>query len=76
MVTIAPHATASPENAVHCASQANREPARAARERLLIACLDEQMHVVRLNGEVHDTKMSVAVARECAPKLEEDELVP
>jgi hypothetical protein len=60
---IAPDRTTAPENAVHGASNADREAAHATREMLTIVRLDEQVEMVGLRRVVQQAKARPARAR-------------
>jgi hypothetical protein len=56
MKSIVPHPTPTPQHAVDRTRDPNRQPHEPRRKRALVVGLDEQVHVVGLHGEVHDTK--------------------
>jgi hypothetical protein len=64
MVSVAPHVPTSAERAIDrlgCADRESLHPRREPRGRI---GLDDQMKVVRLRAEVHDTKRCVGRMRQ------------
>src|SRR5687767_248223 len=56
VVTVAPDAALVPRHAVDGASEADREAAHAAGERLVVRSLDDEVDVIVLDGEVDDAE--------------------
>ena len=56
MPPICPQRSAASQELVHVPGDPNRDTAYAARQRLLVRRLDDEMHVVALHGKLHDPK--------------------
>jgi hypothetical protein len=56
VVALVPHAAASAQNMVHRSRNPDGETGHASPDRCLVACLDEQVHMVCLNGEMKNAK--------------------
>jgi hypothetical protein len=56
VVATAPHAPAPLQNLVHRTRRADREAAQASGEGRLAFRLDQQVHMIRLHGEMQDAK--------------------
>ena len=56
MIAVAPHLAGAPQRAIDRARDPDDEPSRAARERLLIVRLDDQVEMIALHREVNEAK--------------------
>jgi hypothetical protein len=75
VVTVAPDLAASPRDPVDCASDPNGNAHETPRERLFIACFDEQVNVIGLHRKVDDAKPRARRLREGATNREKDDLL-
>lgn len=67
MKAVTPHPPASSEDAVHALRDADGKSLKAARERAAIQCLNDEMHVIALNGEVQNAQAAVRCPRQAMP---------
>jgi len=72
MVPIGPNSTGSAEAFVDRLGESNAETLHAARERRPGFRLDEEVHMVRLNAEVHDSERGAGRVRESSANFREE----
>ena len=63
MVPVGPKASASIQEPIHGASDANLQSREVTCELVAVARLDDEVHVIRLHGEVNDLKGGFVPAR-------------
>jgi hypothetical protein len=69
VIPIRPDHSSKPVHAIDCASHSNRKASQAARERYLVVCFANEMHVATLNGVVHySATKSISGRRDCGDK--------
>jgi hypothetical protein len=65
VVPVAPHGAAPSPDAIERAGQTAGEPVDAAAQAIAGVSFDDEMDVIRLNGEMHDAKVLAARRRKC-----------
>ena len=76
MVTIAEYLPASVEMMVDRSCHANREPARREQERRAVMRFNDEMNVIALHGEVHETKCTRRRRAQGSTHREKERLAP
>jgi hypothetical protein len=76
VVAISPKPPASADQAIHAPSDAHGKSPDSSRDGDLVVRFDEQMNVIVLHREMHDSKPSSRRAPKRPANLEEDDLLP
>jgi len=75
VIVVLEHSTMTPHHAVQRLREADGESLHAARKRLFVGRLDQEVDVVPLHGEVHEPRAE-PLSRGCEGALDDGETAP